>query len=409
MSELPQLTEIEIRNWVGERAFGRGRAYFLQSAILKPMRQGAILKATCMGSTEKDYRLFAELGPGGISAAYCSCPVGTGGRCKHVAALLFTWLDDPDSFLESEDIRKVVEALGREELVDLVLQMVASEPGLEALVPLNAFAVDEGEQPADPAAIRAWAEQAIVKNQEGLGDPQQIVVNLQPILDLGERYERQGREQNAAVVYRTLALTVLDYDLSLLQDEEGYLHGIVWQCVHRLGNCLGVIQDHAARRKILEALFDIYTWDVNSGSLGVASGVPDIFQEQANHEEKDWICRWIEEQLPKGDAWQERYLRHIWGTLWLDLEAEWLDDVRFLQICRQAGLVAPLVTRLVQAGQVEDALQEARQAGDEELLSLAELLAAQGETRLARLLVQERAQSSQDSRYAAWLEQNTDE
>jgi hypothetical protein len=404
MSEFPQLTEADIRNWVGERSFERGRAYFLQGAILWPTRQGTSLKATCMGSTPEDYRLFAELSPGGIRKAECSCPVGSGGHCKHVAALLLTWLDNPGSFVEVEELDKVVEPLSKEELADLVLKMVASEPDLEAMVRLHASAAAEGDKTVDPEAIRAWAEQGMFKNQEGLGDPRQIVANLQPILDLGERYERQGNVQNAAAVYRALALTVLDNDLSLMQDEEGFLIGIVWQCISGLGNCLDSISDPAPRRQILETLFDIYTWDVNSGSLGAASGVPDIFQQHTNREEREWICHWIQEQLPKGDTWHERYLRHIWGTLWLDLGAEWLEEDTFLQICRQAGLIAPLVDRLVQAGQVEEAYREAQQAGDEELLSLADLLATQGETSLARALVQERSQTSQDRRFSDWLE-----
>jgi hypothetical protein len=406
MSELPQPQEVDIRDWVGEKSFERGRAYFLQGAILKPSHEGTVLKATCMGSTEKDYRLFADLRPDGIYAAHCSCPVGAGGRCKHIAALLLTWLDDPASFVETEPIQKIVGSMSKEELVDLVLQMVATDPDLESLVRLNEFAVVEGGQPVDQEGIRGWAERAIVKNQEGLGNPLEIVANLQPILDLGERYERKGSVQNAAIVFRTLALTVLDYDLSLLQDEEGYLHGIVRQCVHSLGNCLSAIPDSAARRQILEALFDIYTWDVNSGSLGAGSAVPDIFLQQAEREERERICRWIQDQLPAGDSWQERYLRHLWGTLWLDLEAEWLDDAAFLQICRQAGLVAPLVDRLVQAGQVDEAYREARQASDEELLSLADLLAARGETRLARILIEERAQTGQDMRFTDWLAKN---
>lgn len=403
MSEFPVLQEEDIRAWAGERSFERGQADFLQGAIHNPSRQGMILKATCKESSEIDYQLHVELGPAGIQAAHCSCPPGAEGRCRHVAALLLAWLDDPDSFVESEDLNKVLAKLSKEELVSLILKMVSSQPGLETSVRLSASAVVVEARPADPEAIRTWAEQAILRDQEGLGDPLEIAANLQPVLDLGERYEQQGSYQDAAIVFRTLALTVLDYDLVLLQDEEGYLHGIVWQCVSSLGRCLGAISDPADRRQILEALFDIYTWDLNSGSLGVASGVPDIFQQQANREERELICQWIQEQLPGGDAWQERYLRHNWGTLWLDLGSEWLDEKTILQICRQTGLVETLVARLIQDGRWEEAYQEARRSGDDELLSMADLFTAHGETALARMLVSERAQAREDSRFAEWL------
>ena len=82
MSDLPQLTEADIRRWTGEESFKRGQRYFGQDAILHPRRAGLMLKAQCQGSRSQPYRVQVTLEPKGIASGDCSCPVGGGGRCN---------------------------------------------------------------------------------------------------------------------------------------------------------------------------------------------------------------------------------------------------------------------------------------------------------------------------------------
>ncbi len=99
MSEtIPAVSEETISDWVGSRSFQLGRSYFENEAIFDPRRQGSSLKACCQGSMPQPYRLGVAFGAEGIEEANCSCPVGDGGHCKHVGALLLTWLDQPDAF-----------------------------------------------------------------------------------------------------------------------------------------------------------------------------------------------------------------------------------------------------------------------------------------------------------------------
>ena len=100
----PTVSEGAISDWVGSRSFERGRSYFKSGAILDPRLQGNTLKAWCQGSRPQPYHLWVVCGTEGIKEAHCSCPVGLGGRCKHVAALLLTWSDQPDSFREVEEL-----------------------------------------------------------------------------------------------------------------------------------------------------------------------------------------------------------------------------------------------------------------------------------------------------------------
>src|SRR5690349_10075537 len=120
MVTIPGVSQAEILDRVGERSFERGYAYFRRGSIFDTQRQGAVLKARCHGSQGGPYRLEATLGAEGILGAHCSCPVGSGGYCKHIAALLLTWLDRPEQFTETEALDAALERRSKAELIALV-------------------------------------------------------------------------------------------------------------------------------------------------------------------------------------------------------------------------------------------------------------------------------------------------
>ncbi len=78
---VPKLTEDAIRQWTDSATFGRGRDYYRNGYILRPRRQGMLLKAQCLGSQPTPYRVQVTLNEQGIASATCSCPVGY--ACKH--------------------------------------------------------------------------------------------------------------------------------------------------------------------------------------------------------------------------------------------------------------------------------------------------------------------------------------
>ena len=61
MSDLPKLTESDVRLWTGEASFGRGQGYFRSGYILDPRLQGNTLKARCLGSGPTPYHVEMTL------------------------------------------------------------------------------------------------------------------------------------------------------------------------------------------------------------------------------------------------------------------------------------------------------------------------------------------------------------
>ena len=123
VTDLPRLMESKIQRWTGETSFDRGQRYFQQGNILNPRRQGETIRALCLGRRPQPYRLEILLDSEGIVAGDCSCPVGGGGHCKHAAALLLTWLHEPEAFQEIEDLDTALGRRSKAELVALIRKM----------------------------------------------------------------------------------------------------------------------------------------------------------------------------------------------------------------------------------------------------------------------------------------------
>jgi len=403
MSALPQLSEFHIRDWVGEASFERGQRYFRQKAILNPLRQSLTLKSQCTGSRPYPYHVEVTLGPRGIAAAHCSCPAGSeGGHCKHVAALLLTFLNHPDSFLQVQDIDTSLEQRSKTDLIALIRKMVARYPDLQMLLELPSPESSETQPTIDPEVIRRQVSHTLHSYEYEAGSAYDSARGLLEIVEIGMEYGRMGNWRNAATVYRTVAREVLD-KYGMVQDDEGDLAQVANQCAVGLSECLVATLEHSDRTAILRALFEIYRWDVDFGGIGVGDEVPDIILRQATPEERREVIRWIREALPAGSTWSDGFHRETLGGFLLDLEGETLDDETFLSICRETGRLHDLADRLLDLNLVDEATTEAKRASDYYLLGLADLFVQHGHGDIAESLIRERANTSQDARLVTWL------
>ncbi|HEX6779466.1 MAG TPA: SWIM zinc finger family protein, partial [Ktedonobacterales bacterium] len=150
MSHIPVLSDQQIRARVGEQSFQRGQRYFRDGAIVRPVRQGMTLKASCEGSRAEPYRLKVSFDAAGVVEASCSCPVGEEGYCKHMAALLLTWREQPESFIELEELEKTLEQRSKEELLALIKLMLQKDPDLETLLDLPLPTGQKRSTPVNP-------------------------------------------------------------------------------------------------------------------------------------------------------------------------------------------------------------------------------------------------------------------
>jgi len=133
---MPFLTEDKIRALASPQSFERGVDYYRGGAVFDTRRVGDELRGQCRGSSYTPYRVSAQLGPDGVIAVHCTCPYDWGGICKHIVALLLTWVHDPDAFQPIAPVDERLAGKSKEELIALIQEILNREPDLERLLDL---------------------------------------------------------------------------------------------------------------------------------------------------------------------------------------------------------------------------------------------------------------------------------
>ena len=130
----PQLTPDQIQERCTEQSFTRGLEYFHAGAIGNPTLHGYTLSATCEGTDIDPYRLSVELMPTGIATTGCSCPYDWGGDCKHIAALLLTYIHAPDTVLSLEPLLATLAEKPKSSLLQVISELLKRAPELVPIV-----------------------------------------------------------------------------------------------------------------------------------------------------------------------------------------------------------------------------------------------------------------------------------
>src|SRR5439155_5492652 len=139
-SQFKTLSEADIQASTDDASFRKGYDYYLHHAIVEPILSESVLRAFCHGSSGGPYHVEATLVPTReksahkLASAGCSCP--RGGFCKHLVALLLTWLHQPERFMVRSGLVGRLSEKSREELLNLLEQLVQRQPDIEPLVEL---------------------------------------------------------------------------------------------------------------------------------------------------------------------------------------------------------------------------------------------------------------------------------
>jgi hypothetical protein len=398
MSTIPKLTEKQIRDRVGERSFHLGQNYFQDGSVFQTRRQGMTLKARCQGSRAAAYLVEVTCNSKGIAEAECSCPVGGGGACKHVAAVLLAWRAQPDQFTEVEELDQALQRRGKEELIALIKQMLRREPDLESLLEMPLPVAGSSGTPPTPDVYRHQAQVAFDHGGNEWGAAEGIADELLAIKEIGDGFLQKDDPAGALAVFQGVVAGVLD-NYHQVRDEEGDFHRVIGECVGGLEKCLASPKTGPAQRQaILRTFFDVEALDIEQGGIGLSDCLPD-FVEDATPEERRLMANWVRKALAGAGDWG----RGAFGRMLLELEADTMDDEAFLRTCRETGRLGDLVDRLLKLRRLQEAVVEAEKASDYELLGLADLFVKHHQGNEAERLVRERSSRSKDSRLLEWL------
>jgi uncharacterized Zn finger protein len=305
--KLPHLTEAHIRNLASEPSFERGETYYRDGAVLDPVCQATHLHAQCEGSEYEPYQVSATLDEGGIAETSCTCPYDYGGICKHIVALLLTYIHKPQSFRFIPPLATLLVGRSQEELIALIGEMIKREPELLSLVELSVITEQARQgKPLDATAYRRQARRALRHESEHA-----VEKELRVLRELAARSSKAGDWLNAGAIYHAvLDETVRGYDDALREiDEDGRISILIDEFALGLSQCLKKSNaDERTRRAWLEALLEAELTDIEMGGIDLAPSAREAVLDHANDEEWAWIEERLETAISKSRDWRREAL-----------------------------------------------------------------------------------------------------
>lgn len=305
--KLPRLTEAHVRELASEKSFDRGEAYYHDGSVLEPVRQERELRAQCQGSDYEPYQVSATLSKSGIAETSCTCPYDYGGICKHIVALLLTYVHEPQAFRSIPPLSVLLAGRSREDLISLIAELIKREPELLSLVELS-IATEQATQgrPVDVAAYGRQARRALRHESEHV-----VEKELRTLRELAGRSAKAGDWLNAGAIYHAvLDEAVRGYDDMLREiDEDGGIAIVVDECALGLSQCLKQGKaDAQTRRAWLETLLAAELADVKMGGIDLAPSAREVVLGHASDEEWMWIEERLNIAISKSRGWEREAL-----------------------------------------------------------------------------------------------------
>lgn len=322
---LPVLKESQIKALATDQSFERGQRYYRNGAIYNPVLQGQTLWADCEGT--ETYQPRVTLRPEGVEDSDCTCPYDWGGLCKHLVALLLTYIHDRDSIRSVPPIPELLAQRSREDLIALVERMVQRHPDLLDWVDMPT--TTGGHTPNLDNYRRA------VERVFRGSDMDTMAAALAALAEQGRHFADHGDWANAGDIYQLLLEEANDhYDDTVLEvDYDGAVAMVIQDIAEGLSDSLGEAKGLDTGRHCLwiETCLAAVLKDLQLGGIDYAYPARDALLKHSTDE--DW-------------AWVEGQIRQVIQGTGLRKVSEW----------GQESLVDLLVKRAKTRGQSADTL-----------------------------------------------------
>lgn len=368
MSDRPEITQKQIQSRATSQSFSRGKSLYKNGSISQTVRRGDEIEARCRGSYPEPYRVWGKFNGSEITATGCNCEYDWGGDCKHIVALLLTYLHEPERFEERHTLQAALMSRNKEDLVDIITLMVTRYPDLQDIVDHpTPNEITAGMVPLDTLSFRQDLRDAFTTYDDYYdyrGDP--VIHKVDQVSSIADRLAERGDWLNASAVYRTILEEFADIDESYYHDEDGELGMSIDMAVSALDRCLKqsiVINNDDERRAIFDALLGVFIWDINFGGIGIGDEAPQIILKNLRREDIPPIRKLIEQLR------EQQSSRHYsdWAVGVYNgflMELDMLDEVDpeiILERLRAEGMYHLLVNKLLDMHRLDEAINVVKQ------------------------------------------------
>ena len=205
--QLPELTPHQIRCRCTEQSFERGLEYFHAGAIGNPVLQDWTLSATCQGSYPRPYRTAVELMPTGIAATRCSCPYDADGDCKHIVALLLTYIDAPETIRHIENLLATLASKPKSSLLQIISELLKRDPQLAPIVQAYTDVPDTPHHPGQLPLVEVYKARVDQIFGHGFLEQHQlrdVLIHLEKLVQHTQSLAQVGETEFALAILHAL-------------------------------------------------------------------------------------------------------------------------------------------------------------------------------------------------------------
>ena len=357
--QYPELTEDQIRDRCERQVFVRGEGYFYDEMIENAILQDYRLSATCQGSEETPYRVSVDLTPTGIADAECSCPYDWGGDCKHIVALLLTYIHEPAEIRSVDPILTAIAEKPKETLLRVISEFLKSEPTLVSIVETYADDVAESQvqdtPPASTSTVAVSATTTAYREQidrlfgNGFLEQHQLDKVIEPLTALvrhAELLAHAGATEFAlAILYALIHQSIVRYEDTLQGPE---LPRFVGTCTTQFGEIADPLQESTAFDEYYQPLLELSF----EAAAAFTPHLIHVLKQLCATQDTTEFQTAIEERLDESSNRQT----HVQLLLFLYLNNEQI--VAAFRLARREAAAAAFITLLLER-QDEDTTWEA--------------------------------------------------
>ena len=315
---LPTLTETYLKQQFDARTLQRGRQYYEQGAIANPTRKNNTLSATCHGTEPYQVSITFKRGTSSIETR-CTCAVR--GYCKHLVALLLTYIHEPETVKDLLSVSDLLASHDRDALLDLIQQLLQQDPELLSIVELSAAqqshataSTTKKGKASNVALLDLSSYERQIEQTMKMDNLGRIVGNLERLKEHGQALVNQKDLVNAARLY-ALLLSSMSNGYDYVMQEVDY-NGDVSCFSQDFAKKLGYVMEQGnlaldLRWTCLQAFLAGAERDIQIGGVDFAYPAGESLVSEATDDEWLEIETYIRAKIPRASEWQ----RESWVRL----------------------------------------------------------------------------------------------
>lgn len=185
-----RITPLDVQSFASKEVYKKGERIFENNLVKNRFQTNLGLKATVRGEKKHHVEMFMD---NEQLFGRCTCHTGNS-SCEHQVATLLAWLNEAETFVSYQTLRKAIKLKDKNALVDILINLCEAFPDLSRL-----FVLSPGED--EIQVIREDVADIFDFPHTAKIDPQDILASFQILFIRAKILRSEGKWSQARIIY----------------------------------------------------------------------------------------------------------------------------------------------------------------------------------------------------------------